>query len=76
LGVRARKADSSGADIISSSLGYMTFDNASLNHTYADMNGNTTMAAIAADLAAKKGCLYLFPTEILELVAGIICHAR
>ena len=28
-----------------------------MNHTYADMNGNTTMAVIAADLAAKKGIL-------------------
>jgi serine protease AprX len=53
----AERADSSGTDVISSSLGYMTFDNASLNHTYADMNGNTTMAAIGADLAAKKGIL-------------------
>jgi hypothetical protein len=53
----AEQADSSGADIISSSLGYSTFDNANLNHSYADMNGNTTMAAIAADLAAKKGML-------------------
>jgi len=53
----AEKADSSGADVISSSLGYSTFDNASLNHAYGDMNGNTTMAVIAADLAAKKGLL-------------------
>ena len=53
----AEAADSSGADVISTSLGYTTFDNPSLNHTYADMNGNTTMAAIAADLAAKKGLL-------------------
>ena len=53
----AERADSSGADIISSSLGYTTFDNASLSHTYADLNGNTTIAAIAADLAAKKGLL-------------------
>ncbi len=53
----AEKADSSGADIISSSLGYSIFDSTSLNHTYADMDGNTTMAAIAADLAAKKGIL-------------------
>ena len=35
----AEKADSSGADVIYSSLGYATFDDASLNHTYADMNG-------------------------------------
>src|SRR5438874_1446452 len=53
----AEAADSSGADVISTSLGYTTFDNPSLNHTYADMNRNTTMAAIAADLAAKKGLL-------------------
>jgi len=53
----AERADSSGADIISSSLGYATFNNSTLDHTYADMNGNTTMAAIAADLAAKKGML-------------------
>ncbi|MDP4264046.1 MAG: S8 family serine peptidase [Bacteroidota bacterium] len=53
----AEKADSSGADVISTSLGYTTFDNPVFDHTYADMNGNTTMAAIAADLAAKKGLL-------------------
>ena len=53
----AERADSAGADIISSSLGYTTFDNASLSHTYADLDGNTTMAAIGADLAAKKGIL-------------------
>jgi len=55
----AEKADSSGADVISSSLGYATFDDANLNHTYANMNGNTTMVAIAADLAAKKGMIVL-----------------
>jgi len=53
----AETADSAGADVISTSLGYTTFDNPSLDHSYADMNGNTTMAAIAADLAAKKGLL-------------------
>lgn len=53
----AERADSIGADVISTSLGYTTFDISSMNHTYADMNGNTTMAAIAADLAAKKGLL-------------------
>ncbi len=53
----AEKADSNGTDVISTSLGYTTFDNATFNHTYNDMNGNTTMCAIAADLAAKKGML-------------------
>lgn len=53
----AEKADSSGADVISSSLGYNTFDNSSLDHTYAQLDGNTTIAAIGADLAVKKGML-------------------
>jgi hypothetical protein len=57
----AERADSVGTDVISSSLGYNTFDgafdNAAYNHTYAEMNGNTTMVVIGADLAAKKGML-------------------
>jgi serine protease AprX len=53
----AEAADSAGADVITTSLGYSTFDNAIFNHTYADMDGNTTMCAIAADFAAKKGML-------------------
>lgn len=53
----AERVDSAGGDVISSSLGYTTFDNPLFDHTYADMNGNTTMAAIGADLAAKKGLL-------------------
>jgi hypothetical protein len=53
----AEKADSNGTDVISTSLGYTTFDNPTFNHTYADMNGNITICAIAADLAAKKGML-------------------
>jgi serine protease AprX len=53
----AEYADSAGVDVISSSLGYTTFDNASFNHTYADMNGNTTVITRMADMAAKKGIL-------------------
>jgi len=50
-------ADSVGADMISCSLGYYDFDDASFNHTYAQLNGNTIPATIAADMAAKKGML-------------------
>lgn len=57
--VGAERVDSLGGDVITSSLGYTTFDNATFNHTYADMNGNTTIAARGADLAAKKGILVL-----------------
>lgn len=53
----AERADSAGVEIISSSLGYYDFDNAVFNYTYANMDGNTTMAAKGADLAAKKGIL-------------------
>lgn len=53
----AEKADSLGADLFSISLGYNTFDNSSFNYTYADMDGNTTIIARAADFAAKKGIL-------------------
>ncbi len=53
------RADSAGADVISVSLGYSDFDDASFDHTYAQMNGNTTIAATGADLAAKKGILFV-----------------
>ncbi len=53
----AERADSAGSDVISSSLGYNTFDNPTFDHTYSQMNGNTTMSTIGADLAAKKGIL-------------------
>ncbi len=48
-------ADSAGADIINSSLGYTKFDNDIGSHTYMDMNGNTTVVTRAADMAARKG---------------------
>lgn len=51
----AEFADSVGADIINSSLGYTTFDIASQNHTYQDLNGNTAPVTIAANIAASKG---------------------
>jgi serine protease AprX len=53
----AERADSIGVDVITTSLGYTQFDNPIFNHTYADMDGNTTIIARAADLAAKKGMI-------------------
>ena len=55
--VGAEAADSLGVDVITSSLGYNTFDDPAFNHTYADMNGNATMITRAADLAVKKGMI-------------------
>ena len=51
----AEWADSLGTDIISSSLGYSEFDNSKYNHTYAEMNGRTTLVSKAAAYAASKG---------------------
>ena len=48
-------ADSLGADIISSSLGYLEFDAGYTSYTWQDMNGNTLPITIAADLAVNKG---------------------
>ncbi|HPE56260.1 MAG TPA: S8 family serine peptidase [Bacteroidales bacterium] len=53
----AEFADSVGADVINSSLGYTTFDDPSQDHSYSDMDGNTTPITIGADLAASKGIL-------------------
>ncbi len=53
----AEFADSLGADVISSSLGYTTFFYAPFNHTYADMDGKTTPVTRAAELAASRGII-------------------
>ncbi len=53
----AEYADSAGADLINSSLGYSRFDDPAMNHTYADMDGNSTRITMAADIAASKGIL-------------------
>lgn len=50
-------ADSVGVDLINSSLGYSEFDDASMDFSYADMNGKVSRASIAAEMAAQKGIL-------------------
>ena len=55
----AEFADSAGADVFNTSLGYTEFDDASKSHTYADLDGNTTPITIGADIAASKGILVI-----------------
>jgi subtilisin family serine protease len=57
--VAAELADSLGADITTTSLGYTTFDNPTDNHIYAHLNGQTSVASIAATMAARKGIIVL-----------------
>ena len=53
----AEFADSVGADIINSSLGYTLFDDAAMNHTYSEMDGKTTRITRGANIAASRGIL-------------------
>lgn len=53
----AELADSVGADIINTSLGYSEFDDTLQNHVYADMNGSTAAITRGANKAAKCGML-------------------
>ena len=50
-------ADSMGLHIVSTSLGYATFDDAEMDFQYADMDGRTSRGAQAAVIAARKGML-------------------
>jgi serine protease AprX len=53
----AEFADSTGANIISSSLGYYNFDDPLMNYKFSDLDGNTAFVTLAADIAASKGIL-------------------
>ncbi len=53
----AEFADSAGADLINSSLGYTTFDDSIQNHTYQQLTGNYTPAAKGANIAFSKGMI-------------------
>ncbi len=55
--VAAERADSAGADMISSSLGYSNFDDTTLNLTYIKRDGRTAPITIAANMAFNKGMI-------------------
>jgi subtilisin family serine protease len=49
-------ADSIGVDIVSSSLGYLRFDNG-FSYTPSELNGDVAVTTVAADMAAQRGIL-------------------
>src|SRR5216117_846973 len=49
-------ADSIGVDIVSSSLGYLSFDNG-FSYTPSQLNGDIAVTTVAADMAAQRGIL-------------------
>ena len=53
----AEWADSAGVDILNTSLGYSLYDDSTMNHSYASLDGNTTRITRGADIAASKGML-------------------
>lgn len=52
-------ADSVGADIISSSLGYYEFDDKSTSHQYKELNGRTALISCSSSLLAGKGIVHV-----------------
>lgn len=50
-------ADSAGVDVVSSSLGYFTFDVEALGYSADALDGRTALISRAAQLAAEKGIL-------------------
>ena len=51
----AEEADRKGVDLITSSLGYSTFDDPKYSYTYANMNGTTSFIARGSQIAVSKG---------------------
>jgi serine protease AprX len=51
----AEWAEARGADVISSSLGYLTYDPGFPSYTADDMDGRTAISTRAADLAGQRG---------------------
>ncbi len=57
--IAAEYADSIGADIIQSSLGYFQFEDSSMNYSYKDMDGSSTICVKGANAAFSKGILVI-----------------
>ncbi len=52
----AEMADSAGADLINSSLGYTNYDDKSMSYSYKDLNGSSLISR-AATMCARKGMI-------------------
>jgi len=57
--IAAEYADSTGVDVINTSLGYTDFSDSTMNYTYSDMDGNTALITKAADFAASTGMMII-----------------
>lgn len=50
-------ADSLGVDVVNTSLGYFTYENPAYSYVYNDLDGQTSFASRAADIAFSKGMI-------------------
>jgi hypothetical protein len=50
-------ADSVGADVLNTSLGYTDFFDPAMDHTWEELNGDSTVITRAANMAYRKGML-------------------
>lgn len=55
----AEEADRKGVDVITTSLGYSTFDDPKYSYTYTNMNGTTSFIARGSQIAVSKGIFVL-----------------
>lgn len=85
-------ADSVGVDVISSSLGYFSFDAKELNYSQAQLDGKSALISRAARMAASKGILLFssagnegngtwkkitFPADAPDIISvGAITHKK
>jgi serine protease AprX len=53
----AEEADRLGVDVINTSLGYTTFNNPTYDHTYEDMDGQTTFISRGLNEAFSRGMI-------------------
>jgi serine protease AprX len=51
------RADSLGVDVVNTSLGYRGYDNSAYDHSYEDLDGQTTIGARGANHAFDKGMI-------------------
>tara|TARA_R100001369_G_scaffold81213_1_gene112126 strand:+ start:778 stop:2403 length:1626 start_codon:yes stop_codon:yes gene_type:complete len=51
------RADSLGVDVVNTSLGYQDFDDPDYDHSYEDLDGQTTIGARGANHAFDKGMI-------------------
>ena len=54
----AEFADSIGADLINSSLGYNNYDVKEMSHKYSELDGKTSLISRTASLLASKGIIH------------------